>query len=52
MKNHWQLQKFNKLSLKNFLSEYFLRGEIVYISNAKNSIPRTSFYITMYILNI
>lgn len=47
MKNHWQLQKFNKLSLKNFLSEYFLRGEIdVYVSNAKNSIPRTSFYIT------
>lgn len=45
MNTHWQLQKFNKLSLKNFLSE-FSEGLSVYTYQMpKIQSPKHLFFI-------
>lgn len=52
MNTHWQLQKFNKLSLKNFLSEFSEGWSVYTYQMPKIQSPKHLFFYCMYIVSV
>lgn len=48
MNTHWQLQKFNKLSLKNFLSEFSEGWSVYTYQMPKIQSPNIFFLLHVY----